>query len=325
MPLPAIDVAACVVRARDGRVLLAERTSRQLAAGFWELPGGKIDPGETAADAAARELREEVGIVAEKLRPWLRYEHAFPTRRIRLNFFLAESWHGTPHGREGQRLAWVDPAASEVGPVLPSNHRVLRALSMPPLYYVTHATESGGPAALLARLPALFAAGVRMLAVCEPDLAPDQRIAFARRVATTAQAYGVTVLVAGSCLEARRAGAAGVHSSARDLRRLSARPPVELWVASCHDAADLQHAATLGADAVILSPILPCRTRADGRHFGWDGLQRLAASVPMPIYARGGMTPSVLQQARDSGATGIVLSIADMNAVSAAPRAAHGV
>jgi 8-oxo-dGTP diphosphatase len=324
MQLPVIDVAAGIVRTPEGRVLLAERTARQMAAGFWEVPGGKIDPGETPAVAAARELLEEVGLVAEKLRPWMRYEHAFPTRRIRLNFFLAERWHGTPQGREGQRLAWADPGAPHVAPVLASNHRVLRALALPPLYAVTNATEAGGPSALLARLPALLEQGVRLIAVCEPDLAPDQRIALARRIVTLAQPYRARCLMAGSCLEAQRAGAAGVHSTARDLRRLSARPPVDLWVASCHDEADLRRAAALGADAAILSPILPCRANPGRSPIGWQALRALAETAPLPVYARGGLTAAHAAQARDNGAAGVVVPAVDTAARHAAQRVARG-
>ena len=78
-----VDVAACIVRSPDGRVLMAERTAGQISPGFWELPGGKVDPGETPRAAAARELNEEVGRSAEATRPWIAYEHAFPLRRVR--------------------------------------------------------------------------------------------------------------------------------------------------------------------------------------------------------------------------------------------------
>ena len=89
---------------------MAERTPGQVSPGFWELPGGKIDAGESAEQAAIRELDEEIGIRALAVRPWIAYEHVFPLRRIRLHFFKVERWEGTPHGREGQRLAWIDPA-----------------------------------------------------------------------------------------------------------------------------------------------------------------------------------------------------------------------
>jgi 8-oxo-dGTP diphosphatase len=62
LPKPIIKAAsACVWRGNE--VLLIER-GQSLGQGFWSLPGGKVEPGETSLDAAHRELLEETGIVA---------------------------------------------------------------------------------------------------------------------------------------------------------------------------------------------------------------------------------------------------------------------
>src|SRR4051812_28674545 len=57
-----VEVAAAVLQRPDGAFLLAQRPPDKVYAGYWEFPGGKIEPGETAADALARELHEELGI-----------------------------------------------------------------------------------------------------------------------------------------------------------------------------------------------------------------------------------------------------------------------
>ncbi len=59
-PEPPLVVGVAVIRA--GRLLLARRVSPPRLAGMWELPGGKVEPGETIAAAAARELDEELSI-----------------------------------------------------------------------------------------------------------------------------------------------------------------------------------------------------------------------------------------------------------------------
>ncbi|MGW1198663.1 (deoxy)nucleoside triphosphate pyrophosphohydrolase [Streptomyces sp. NPDC002536] len=50
-----------------GRLLAARRSAPPELAGRWELPGGKLEPGETPREALVRELREELGIEAEPL------------------------------------------------------------------------------------------------------------------------------------------------------------------------------------------------------------------------------------------------------------------
>jgi len=56
----AVVVAAALID--DGRLLLAQRTRPPELAGRWELPGGKVEPGESEDVALARELREELGV-----------------------------------------------------------------------------------------------------------------------------------------------------------------------------------------------------------------------------------------------------------------------
>lgn len=309
----AIDVAVAIVRSPDGRILVAERTPRQVSAGFWELPGGKIDAGETPSAAAARELAEEVGLTARALRPAIVYEHVFRTKRVRLHFFHVERWSGTPHGREGQRLAWVDPARPDVGPILPSNDRILIALGLPPLYVLT--LGRGLTHEFLRALPGALARDNALLGIREPQLSPDQRVAVGRRVVEIARPFRANVVIAGSALEARRAGAIGIHSTAHELHRILARPAVALWLTSCHDAADADRAVALGADAAVVSPVLSGAFDCNRTPLGWDGFARLAARLPIPVYAQGGMTPALLDAARRAGAIGIAADRIDVSPV----------
>jgi 8-oxo-dGTP diphosphatase len=304
--VPLVEVAAGIVRTEDGRVLLAERTARQIAAGFWELPGGKIDAGETPAEAAARELHEEIGIEARALRPWIVYDHTFRTKRVRLHFFRVDAWNGTPRGREGQRLAWVDPAAPRVAPLLPSNERVLAALGLPPLYFMPALDRTGGPRDLLDAVAGALASGIRLIGIDDVPLAAEQRSAFARKAVALARPYGGRVLLSGTALEAGRAGADGVQSCACRTRRAAMRPPVPVWAASCRSETELAHAVRLGADLAVVPDVLA--PGDDGAALGWEGLRRLASSAPIPLYAAGGVTDASLADALRAGAAGVVVT-----------------
>ncbi len=307
-------MAVGVLRAPDGRVLLAERKAGSDAAGFWELPGGQVEPGEGAAEAAARELLEEVGVRACELAPWRVYEHDFPSKRVRLHWFHVRRWSGEPTGREGQRLAWVDPARPTVGPLLASNELVFATLALPDLVAVARVNRApGGPDELLARIPSLVADGLRLLIVRALELAPAQRVQFTRRLRQLRRGTGLRLLLSGTALEARQAGACGLHSSAAALGGLIERPPTRLWAVSVHNAADLERASALDADFAILSPVRATASHPEDQPLGWDGLQALAAASPLPVYAQGGLGPGDIGAARSAGALGVAVDISRLS------------
>lgn len=304
--LPLVNVAVAVVQRSDGCVLLAERPQGKSSGGFWEFPGGKFEIAENAQQALAREVREEIGIEIDRAYPWMTYEHTYPDKRVRLHFYRILAWHGTPHGREGQRISWEDPQALTVGPLLPANEKVLRALSLPPLYAITQVRKYG-VAAFMDQLHAALERGVRLIQVREPEMTAEQLAQFARRVVVAAHAHGARVLVNGDAAIAQRAGADGVHFQARQLLRLMTPPAFEFWAASCHDAAELARAAELHASFAVLSPVLPTASHPGVPGMGWGAFEALTRQYPLPVYALGGMKPELLETAMGHGAHGVAL------------------
>jgi len=67
-----MHVMAGLIVDTDGLVLLAERPQGKHLAGFWEFPGGKLEPGESPLAVLARELREELGIELKSATPLIR-------------------------------------------------------------------------------------------------------------------------------------------------------------------------------------------------------------------------------------------------------------
>ena len=63
MPLTVIRVVAAVVE-EGGLYLITQRRAEAVLGGLWEFPGGKVEPGESDAEALARELRERLGVEA---------------------------------------------------------------------------------------------------------------------------------------------------------------------------------------------------------------------------------------------------------------------
>ena len=122
---PRVVVGAAIVR--DGRVLAARRTSPASAAGRWEFPGGKVEPGETDAESLAREILEELGIRVTVGR-WLAGEAPIADKYV-LRVALARTEEGEPTPTEHDLVRWL--AADELGDVdwLDSDRPFLAELS----------------------------------------------------------------------------------------------------------------------------------------------------------------------------------------------------
>ncbi len=301
-----LDVAVAVLQRDDGRVLLAQRPAGKPWEGYWEFPGGKIEHGEAVERALARELHEELGIDPDRVYPWVTQEYAYPEKRVRLHFCRVLAWHGQLHGREGQDMSWENPAAVNIGPLLPANDKVLRALSLPSFYAITNAKKYGATE-FMPRLKAALEKGVRLVQVREQDMPPEQLESFARHVVALAHEHDARVLVNGDEALAVRCGADGVHLPGERLMRLKQRPATRIWAASCHDAAELAQAAAMEADFAVLSPVLPTPTHPDAAGMGWEKFAALMKNYPLPVYALGGMKPALLDTAMQHGAHGISL------------------
>lgn len=308
---PIVEVVAAVLVRPDGEVMLASRPAGKVYAGYWEFPGGKVEPGESLEAALARELREELGIGVVRTGRWITRVFAYEHATVRLNFFRVFEWAGEPHPHEGQTFSWQRPENVTVSPLLPANFPIVKALALPPVLGITHA-ESLGIDPFLVRLDAALAGGLRLIQVRDKSLPDDVRPELARETVRRAHACGARVLVNGSPELARAVGADGVHLDAAAAAKLRARPdwarPDSFLIGvSCHDAVELAHAAALGADYALLSPVLPTLTHPGAPTLGWESFAALAAASPIPVYGLGGLERGDVALAQAHGAHGVAL------------------
>ncbi len=311
-----VEVSAAVLQRPDGSFLLAQRPADKIWAGYWEFPGGKVEPGETAHHALVRELREELGIAVQTAYPWLTRVFTYPHATVRLSFFRVTEWGGELHPHEGQQFAWQEnppqpPFYKEgsrcsVSPILPANAPILRALELPTLYAISNAAELGVEP-FLERLQAKLDMGLRLVQLREKHLSRDELRALAQRVLALAHARGAKVLLNGDVALAQEVGADGVQLTATQLANLTERPAVDWCAASCHNAEELRNAQALGCDFALLSPVLPTQSHPGAPHLGWDNFAAIAAGSTIPVYALGGLTHDDMQSAWQRGAHGIAL------------------
>ena len=289
-----IEVAAGVLLRADGAFLLAQRPAGKVYAGYWEFPGGKMEPGEPPAQALARELHEELGIEIGEAYPWLTRVFTYPHGTVRLRFYRILSWQNEPHPREDQAIAWQRSEAPTAVPMLPANAPVLASLGLPAEYAITAARQLG-TAQMLARLEQALERGLKLLQVREPDLDDAGRRLFTEQAIGLAHRHGCKVLT-----KARFAGADGIHFTAAELMALKDRP-LGLVAASCHTRAELERAMALELDFAVLGPV------KDKASIGWERFAELAAGSSIPVYAIGGLSPADRHEAWRAGAHGVAM------------------
>src|SRR5215212_4254275 len=125
-------LAASVAVLRDNRVLVAAR-ARGAMVGLYSLPGGRVEAGETLAEAALRELREEVGVEAEMI-GFLDHAEVIERdedARVRHHFVVcahAARWlGGEPQASAGAPdVQWVAEGELAHLPTTPGLDRILR-------------------------------------------------------------------------------------------------------------------------------------------------------------------------------------------------------
>lgn len=120
-----VDVAVGVLIRPDGSFLLTSRPPGKVYAGYWEFPGGKLEPGETVEQALRRELQEEIGITIGPVEPWKVERVDYPHALVRLSFCKVHQWTGELLMYEGQQFAW-QKLPVQVAPVLPGTVPVLK-------------------------------------------------------------------------------------------------------------------------------------------------------------------------------------------------------
>lgn len=124
----AVNVAVGVLIRPDGRFLLTSRPVGKPYAGYWEFPGGKLEPGESVAQALKRELQEELGIEIGAVHPWKVELVDYPHALVRLHFCKVFEWSGTLEMRESQSYSW-EQLPVQSAPILPGTVPVLKWLA----------------------------------------------------------------------------------------------------------------------------------------------------------------------------------------------------
>ena len=118
-----ITVTAGIIK-RDGRYLIAQRRQDDTMGGYWEFPGGGVEPDETPDQCVVRELREELGVEA---RPLSLFD-SITDRDLVVLFYRCEIT-GEPQPLDCEQLQWVLPQELTSYNFMPSDTEIVRRVA----------------------------------------------------------------------------------------------------------------------------------------------------------------------------------------------------
>jgi thiamine-phosphate pyrophosphorylase len=344
---------AAVVCLKGDCVLLAQR-AQEPNRGRWSYPGGKIEPGETARQAAAREADEETGVRVTVLDVVDVYDAIFPPFHYCVADYLAvpiDDAEPRP-GADAMDARWV--SFSEIGEydLTEAMERVLARArwllsvrddgppplgldldSVPPsgvgaatslreavegLYFITDETVAPGRTHVdLAR--AALAGGARVIQLRDKRRDAGELLPIALEIRDLCREAGAVFVVNDRVDLALAAGADGVHLGQTDLsvdvaRRLMG--PDRLIGVSVEGPDQAQAAEACGADYLGVGAIYGSANKADaGAAVGVEQIRRMRAVSRLPVVAIGGITLDRIDEVRRAGAS----SVAVIGAIATAP------
>ncbi len=302
-----LHVVAAVIRDSRDNVLLSLRAPHQDQGGLWEFPGGKVQAGEPALAALARELKEELGIEID-LRlavPLIKVEHAYPHRTVLLEVWEILRWAGVPAGLEGQTIEWVPPARLVEKQFPRANLPIISAAQLPRLCLVT--PEPTTQTRFLQDLELSLVAGIKLVQLRAKSLPLSEWHALAACVVPLCHRYGARLVINGPVESGAAVKADGLHLPSQLLHQHATRPVSSacLLSAACHDERDIAQANLLGVDFGLLGPVMQTASHPGATVLGWPRAQQLVTHANFPMFALGGQQPGMVLQAASHGFQGI--------------------
>ena len=342
MSEPVRPVAAAAVVALNGNAVLLVRRGKAPSHGRWSFPGGSIEPGETAWEAARREAREETGLELRVLDVVEVYDAIFPSPDGERGFhYVVADYLAVPtDDREPQPLTdvsearWVPLSEVEAYEITDAMRQVLaRAVEqygrqfpegqrarprVEGLYVITDATLVPGRTHLdICR--AAVSGGARVVQLRDKQRETGALVDLARQMLAVTRPAGAVLIINDRVDVALAAGADGVHLGVDDMAVVDARRvlgPEALIGYSPATTEQARQAAADGADYLGVGDLYGTRSKGDaGTPVGPARVTELRQLTGLPIIGIGGITLERVPEVMAADAAGIAV----ISAVAAAP------
>ena len=124
----AVDVVAALV-VENGKFMICQRPAHKARGLLWEFVGGKVEPGETRAEALVRECREELGVAVAPGPIYMEVDHVYPDITIHLTLFRASIVAGRPQKLEHADIRFIAPSDIPLYAFCPADAAILKRIT----------------------------------------------------------------------------------------------------------------------------------------------------------------------------------------------------
>ena len=124
----AVDVVAALV-VEDGKFMICQRPAHKARGLLWEFVGGKVEKGETKAEALVRECREELGVTVAPGAVYMEVDHVYPDITIHLTLFRAAIVSGRPQKLEHADIRFIAPLDIPLYAFCPADAAILERIA----------------------------------------------------------------------------------------------------------------------------------------------------------------------------------------------------
>lgn len=123
-----VEVVAALIWDGD-RFMICQRPAHKARGLLWEFVGGKVEPGETKAQALIRECQEELAVTLSVGDVFMKVVHEYPDITVRLTLFNAVIAEGEPQKLEHNDIRWITPAEIPQYDFCPADKDILQKLT----------------------------------------------------------------------------------------------------------------------------------------------------------------------------------------------------
>lgn len=299
-----VDIAVGVLRC-ENEVCLSLRQKHQSHAEHWEFPGGKVEAGESIDGALKREFVEELGVETDNWQPLIEIPWDYEKVSVRLHVYQSYDYTGTPHGKEGQQVRWFDLNELETLTFPEANQGILSALQLGDRYAISGKFADAGE--FSAKLDRVLSDGIKMVQLRAKGLEEPEVLKLAQNNIEAVHQAGAKLMLNGTPELLAQTKADGIQLASNQLFEYNERPITKdkLLGASTHNKEEIEQALKIGADFILLSPVLPTATHPDMAALGWEVFNEMVKDIPVPVFALGGMKTELSVEAKNHGAQGI--------------------